>query len=148
MSLDSDEVTFVARCGIVHDIGKLHTPQEVLLAARRLSDDEWAVMQRHVIDGWEIAVETPELRPFAPAIRGHHERFDGRGYPDELPGSELALATRIVSVADSFNAMIADRPYRPPMSPMRAIEELERHRATQFDPDCVDAMIDVVLART
>ncbi len=147
MGFSPELVTYIARCGTIHDVGKLKTPHDILVAARRLHDDEWAVMKQHVIDGWKIAVEVPELRSFADAIRGHHERFDGSGYPDGLIHDQISISTRIVSVADSFNAMIADRPYRPPMSPMKAIEELIRHRGTQFDPDSVDAMIDVVLGR-
>ena len=145
LALASEAIAHVSRCGTIHDVGKLHTPPDILLAARKLSTEEWQLMQRHVIDGWDIVSGVPILEQFADAVRGHHERFDGRGYPDNLGGTDIALSTRIVTVADSFNAMIADRPYRPPMSPLAALSELEAHRGGQFDPDCVDAMKCVVL---
>jgi HD-GYP domain-containing protein (c-di-GMP phosphodiesterase class II) len=104
-------------------------------------------MQRHVTDGWNMVAGERHLAPFAGSVRGHHERFDGGGYPDGAAGDSIDLSTRIVTVADAFNAMIADRPYRLPLSPTVAIAELQRHRGTQFDPDCVDAMVDVVLGR-
>ena len=145
LSLTPDAIAYVTRCGTIHDVGKLHTPPDILLAARQLSIEEWQLMQRHVIDGCDIVSNVPILQQFAGAVRGHHERFDGRGYPDKLGGTDIELSTRIVTVADSFNAMIADRPYRRPMSPLAALEELEAHRGAQFDPDCVDAMKYVVL---
>jgi HD-GYP domain-containing protein (c-di-GMP phosphodiesterase class II) len=79
-------------------------------------------------------------------VRSHHERVDGRGYPDAVPSRELPLGVRIVTVADSFNAMIGLRPYRSPLLPTAAIEELRAHRGTQFDAEVVDAMLEVVLA--
>jgi len=147
LGLDGDQVIHATRCGTIHDVGKMLTPVDLLIAPRALSLPEWDVMQRHVIDGWNIVTDERQLAPFSVAVRGHHERFDGRGYPDGLAGERIGLATRIVTVADAFNAMIAVRPYRPAMSPMLAISELERYRGTQFDPDCVDAMVDVVLGR-
>lgn len=147
MGLAPDVVAHVTRCGTIHDVGKVQTPVGILLAPRALTTDEWSVMQRHVTDGFELIVSEPALLPLAPAVRGHHERFDGRGYPDALKGEDITLATRIVSVADAFNAMIASRPYRPPISPMDAVAELEQKRGSQFDPDCVDAMVDVALGR-
>lgn len=147
LGLDGDQVIQATRCGTIHDVGKMLTPIDILTAPRKLSASEWDVMQRHVIDGWNLVTDERRLTIFSDAVRGHHERFDGRGYPDGLAGERIGLTTRIVTVADAFNAMIAVRPYRPAMSPMWAIAELERHRGTQFDPDCVDAMVDVVLGR-
>jgi HD-GYP domain-containing protein (c-di-GMP phosphodiesterase class II) len=87
-----------------------------------------------------------ELRLFAPAVRSHHERFDGKGYPDGLERASIPFAARIVAVADAFNAMIARRPYRAPLPPTHAIQELKRNSGTQWDPAAVQAMIDVVLS--
>ena len=147
LGLDGDQVLHATRCGTIHDVGKMLTPVDLLIAPRALSLHEWGVMQRHVIDGWNIVTDDRQLAAFSAAVRGHHERIDGRGYPDGLAGERIGLVTRIVTVADAFNAMIAVRPYRPAMSPTLAIAELERHRGRQFDPDCVDAMVDVVLGR-
>jgi len=144
LGLDSAEVTFAARCGLLHDVGKVATPLEVLNAPRALDEREWRLIRAHAAAGEAIVRAIPELRPFAPAVRSHHERLDGSGYPDRLPASAIPLMARIVAVADSFNAMIGRRPYRLPMPPIRALEELVRGRGTQFDPEVVEAMVDLV----
>jgi putative nucleotidyltransferase with HDIG domain len=144
LGLDAQEVTFATRCGLLHDVGKALTPLEVLNAPRALSETEWKIMRAHAAAGERLVRGIPELRTFAPAVRSHHERLDGRGYPDGLPASAIPLTARIVAVADCFNAMIGRRPYRLPMQPTRALEELVRNRGTQFDPEIVDAMVAVV----
>ncbi|HEY0614463.1 MAG TPA: HD domain-containing phosphohydrolase [Candidatus Elarobacter sp.] len=144
LGLDAADVTFAARCGLLHDIGKVVTPLEVLNAPRALDEREWGLMRAHAAAGEGIVRKAPALRPFAPAVRSHHERLDGRGYPDGLPASAIPLMARVVAVADCFNAMIGRRPYRLPLPPSRALEELVRNRGTQFDPEIVDAMIAVV----
>jgi putative nucleotidyltransferase with HDIG domain len=147
LSLSEDEIAFVTRCGLIHDIGKMHTPADILAAPRQLTPEEWTIMRDHAADGGRIVSEVPLLRPFAPIVRGHHERIDGKGYPDGLKGGAIPLAARIVAVADSFNAMIGRRPYRLPLAPTDALNELARHRGTQFDPEIVEAMERVVLGR-
>jgi len=144
LSLSETEVTYVARCGLVHDVGKMQTPLEILRAPRSLTDSEWTVMRAHATAGEEIVRSHKALRHLAPAVRSHHERLDGKGYPDGLSGSQITLATRIVSVADAFNAMIGRRPYRLPMSPMDAIDRLQEARGKHFDPIVVEAMIEVI----
>ncbi len=145
LSLSESEVEHVARCGLLHDIGKVKVPMEILGAARSLTNEEWGVVKTHPALGEEIVGASKPLRQYASTIRSHHERLDGKGYPDRLAGSQISLATRIVTVADSFNAMIGRRPYRLPMSPGNAIDQLREHRGTQFDPIVVEAMIDVVV---
>jgi ATP/maltotriose-dependent transcriptional regulator MalT len=147
LGLSEDEITFVSRCGLIHDIGKMRTPLEILDAPRKLSPDEWAIMRDHAAEGGRILGRVPVLAPLVPIVRGHHERLDGRGYPDGLQLSAIPLASRIVAVADSFNAMIGRRPYRLPLSPTAALDELDRNRRTQFDPEIVEAMVRVVLGR-
>jgi putative nucleotidyltransferase with HDIG domain len=142
--LDPAEAAYVARAGLIHDVGKTKTPPEILSAPRKLDDEEWIVMRNHVLEGARIIEQISGLRHFTPAVRWHHERCDGRGYPDRRPGTDIPFAVRIVSVADAFNAMIGRRPYRKPTSPLRALEELRRHQGTQFDPAVVRLMIDVV----
>jgi putative nucleotidyltransferase with HDIG domain len=145
LGLDAAEVTFAARCGLLHDIGKVVTPSEVLNAPRALDEREWVMMRAHAAAGEGIVRGIKELRVFAPAVRSHHERLDGRGYPDGLPASAIPLMARIVAVADCFNAMIGRRPYRLPLAPPRALEELTKNRGSQFDPEIVDAMVEIVL---
>jgi HD-GYP domain-containing protein (c-di-GMP phosphodiesterase class II) len=145
--LSQRDSEFVTRGGLVHDVGKIWTPAEILNAPRGLTPREWEIMRDHAPAGAWAVGEKAMLRPFVPIVRGHHERLDGAGYPDGLRGSAIPLAARIVSVADSFNAMIGRRPYRLPMAPTDALAELERHRGTQFDPEVVDAMIRIVQGR-
>lgn len=145
LGMSREEVLLAARCGLVHDVGKIFTPIEVLTAARRLDAAEWQIMKEHAMQGVHLLGDVPEFQPLVPAVRWHHERMDGRGYPDALDPVSIPQIARIVSVADAFNAMVARRPYRAPLKPSYAIEELKRHRGTQFDPSIVEAMIDVVL---
>ncbi|HEX3550480.1 MAG TPA: HD-GYP domain-containing protein, partial [Candidatus Elarobacter sp.] len=142
-----DDVLHLTRAGLIHDIGKVTTPASILMAPRRLSEDEFAVMRTHSEEGERIVLEVPLIANLAPAVRSHHERFDGTGYPDNLRGDDIPRVARIVAVADAFNAMIGRRPYRPPLAPSVALERLVEGRGGQFDPEIVDAMIEVVTAR-
>ncbi|MDQ6826742.1 MAG: HD-GYP domain-containing protein [Candidatus Eremiobacteraeota bacterium] len=145
MGLNRQESMLVMRGGLIHDIGKMLTPKEILHAPRALDEREWRIMKEHVLAGVTMIEKIPELKHLIPTVRGHHERFDGKGYPDSKQGAEIDFLARIVTVADAFNAMIARRPYRLPFSPLVALEELKRHRSSQFDPRIVEAMIDVVV---
>ncbi len=120
------------------------TPLEILQAPRKLTDAEWNVMRAHVLTGHEMVRDHHKLREFSGVVRSHHERFDGKGYPDQLDRTRIPIGVRIVSVADSFNAMIGRRPYRTPMPPDRAVEELKRNAGGQFDPNVVEALVDVI----
>ena len=145
LSLSETATVQVARCGLIHDIGKLTTPYDILHAPRKLTESEWEIMRAHTTAGERIIREYPNLVGFARTTRSHHERLDGRGYPDGLGGDDIPLDIRIVTVSDSFNAMIGRRPYRPPMMPAAALGELERCAGSQFDPTVVAAMRDVIL---
>jgi putative nucleotidyltransferase with HDIG domain len=144
LSLTRSESAFVARGGLIHDVGKSLTPLEILQAPRPLTESEWIVMRDHTVVGHSIIADHAQLRDFSGVVRSHHERFDGRGYPDSLERASIPIAVRIVTVADAFNAMIGRRPYRTPLSPDRATSELRRHAGTQFDPNVVAALLDVV----
>ncbi|MDB5028192.1 MAG: hypothetical protein JWO66_1881 [Candidatus Eremiobacteraeota bacterium] len=138
------EIVHLTRAGLVHDIGKVTTPPAILSAPRRLDDDEMEIMRDHARAGAEIVAKVPLIANLGPAVRSHHERFDGTGYPEGLKGETIPHVARIVAVADAFNAMIGRRPYRPPLAPSVALGRLVEGRGSQFDPDIVDAMIDVV----
>ncbi|MGH7329022.1 MAG: HD-GYP domain-containing protein [Polyangiaceae bacterium] len=144
MSLTRAETTLVARGGLIHDVGKSKVPLEILNAPRKLSDTEMDVMRGHAAVGYEIVKSYPKLSDIAGLVRSHHERYDGRGYPDRLDRTSIPVHVRIVSVADTFNAMIGRRPYRAPFSPSRAIAELQSASGTQLDPDVVRALLDVI----
>jgi putative nucleotidyltransferase with HDIG domain len=148
LRLDDRTARFLGRCGLIHDIGKARVPRAVLTAPRKLNQREWSVMREHVTAGERIAAREDVLHEHLPAIRSHHERLDGSGYPDGLSGDDLPFSARVVAVADCFNAMIGRRPYRPALPPSRALDELIRLRGTHFDPEIVDAMIVVVTGVT
>ncbi len=147
LGASKEEIVHLTRAGLVHDIGKVMTPREILTAPRRLDDEEMAIMRRHAEEGERIVLQVSHVAYLAPAVRNHHERFDGKGYPDCLKFEAIPHVARIVAVADAFNAMIGRRPYRPPMAPSLALDQLVQGRGEQFDPDVVDAMIDVVTNR-
>ena len=144
LSLSESEVTYCARAGLLHDIGHTGVSLGIVKAPRKLTDEEWDTVRAHTTLGEEMTAVRKVLRSFSPVVRSHHERLDGQGYPDGLVGSQINLATRIVGVADAFNAMVGNRPYRLPKSPADALQELYDCRGTQFDPIVVEAMIEVV----
>lgn len=144
LRLPEAQATFVERCAVLHDIGKLLTPPEILMKPGPLSPDEWTRMRAHAKEGADMLAAIPALAEYADVVRAHHERPDGRGYPSGLSGAAIPFEARIVSVADSFDAMISRRSYRLPLSPAAAIEEVMRCRGSQFDPDVVDSLIALV----
>jgi putative nucleotidyltransferase with HDIG domain len=144
MGLDPVRTEHVVRAGVLHDIGKIGTPDAILFKASPLSPDEWTVMKQHAMYGAELLLELPGLTRYAPTVRSHHERMDGRGYPDGLVGTDIPEDARIVAIADAFHAMVSDRPYRRALSYGAAIEELRAGAGTQWDENIVDIMIAIV----
>lgn len=144
LGLSQNEITFAARAGLIHDIGKIKTPPEILNAARALDAREWKIMRSHSAGGAHLLKDLPLLAHLIPPVRSHHERIDGKGYPDGLRAGSIPFIARLVSVADCFNAMIGRRPYRDPMLPSDALSELVRQKGRQFDPELVDAMVAIV----
>jgi putative nucleotidyltransferase with HDIG domain len=131
----------IVRAGILHDIGKIRVPDAILFKNGALENEEWEIMKRHAESGAEILSQIPTLAQYAPIVAAHHERFDGRGYPYGLRGDEISLEARVVSVADSFHAMVSDRPYRDAFSYGEAIAVLSEGRGAQWDAAVVDVMI-------
>jgi ribonuclease P protein subunit RPR2 len=126
---------------LLHDVGKIGVPDEVLRKPGPLTDVEVERMQAHALIGARIVGEVEFLEPVRPIIRHHHERWDGGGYPDGLAGEDIPKAARIFAVADAADAMLHDRPYRKALSLDRAREEITAGAGTQFDPTVVDAFI-------
>jgi len=124
-----------------HDIGKVGISDSILFKKGPLTDKECAEMQRHCEIGQRIALSSHELAPIADWILKHHERWDGRGYPLGIKGEEIPLACRILAIADSYDAMVSDRPYRKAMSPDRALAEIVRCSGSQFDPSLVEVFV-------
>ncbi len=144
LGLPGPELHVLGLGALLHDIGKLTTPMEILGKPDRLTDDEFAVMKRHVIAGEEIVAGSRPLATIAPIVRGHHERFDGGGYPDRLVGPEIPLLARIVSVCDAYDAMANTRQYRVGMGTDRALAILREHAGSQWDPTVVEAFVDFI----
>jgi cyclic di-GMP phosphodiesterase len=128
----------------LHDIGKVGIPESILCKTGRLTELEWIVMKSHPNQGARIVEPIPFMGEAVEIVRSHHERFDGSGYPRGLRGEEIPLAARIFAVADSFDAMTSDRPYRSALSAETAVGEIRAGSGTQFDPICVDAFETLV----
>jgi response regulator RpfG family c-di-GMP phosphodiesterase len=141
MGLDNTRMKWLKLSAVLHDIGKIGVRDNVLLKEGRLTDEEFKEMQKHNIYGSEILKHVEHLRDVLPGVRHHHERFDGKGYPDGIDGEAIDIQARIISVADAFDAMTTNRPYRKGLSLETAFDELRKHSGTQFDPAVVDAFI-------
>ena len=143
LGFEGDRLARMRLAGLLHDVGKIGVPDAILNKPAKLTDDEYAVMQAHSVLGYEI-VEAAGLPEEARWVRHHHERVDGRGYPDRLAGDEIPLESRIILVADSFEAMTSDRPYRKAPGREFAVAELQRGAGSQFDGDVVEALCRVL----
>ena len=128
----------------LHDIGKVGIPESILCKAGPLTELEWIVMRSHPDQGARIVAPIPFMGEAVEIVRSHHERWDGRGYPRGMRGEEIPLAARIFAIADSFDAMTSDRPYRAAMSTEAAVAEIRAGSGTQFDPRCVEAFEDLI----
>lgn len=135
---DLEALRYAAR---LHDIGKIGVPDSILRKPAALSEDEWNVMRRHPVTGAEIIQPVRRLRPAAPLVRHHHERFDGTGYPDGLRGEAIPLGARVLAVVDAFSAMTDDRVYRKARPRVEVLSELQRCAGTQFDPKLVEIFL-------
>lgn len=146
MGLSEAELQVLGQAARFHDIGKLAVPEAILLKPAELDGHEWSVIRRHPEEGARLVGGLGFLADALPAIRHHHERYDGTGYPDGLAGEEIPLGARIIHVADALDAMLTPRVYRPALSPAEALEELRRGAGTQFCPRCLEALDRVMLA--
>jgi putative nucleotidyltransferase with HDIG domain len=143
IGLPGDRVERIRAAGVLHDIGKLGVADAVLQKPGPLNDDEWADMRRHPELGARI-LDHANLRDISGWVLAHHERLDGRGYPHGLAGEAIPLEARILAVADGYEAMTADRPYRAGLGHDAARDELRACSGTQFDALVVDAFMDVL----
>jgi diguanylate cyclase (GGDEF)-like protein len=147
MSLTEDQLNDLELLSTLHDIGKMSIAADILSKCGKLSDEECIEMRKHPEVGFRIAQATSELIPIAKYILCHHERWDGKGYPQGLIGEKIPLLSRIVAIADSFDAMTNDRAYRSAMTKGEAIEEIRRNSGTQFDPEVTRVFIEKVLGQ-
>jgi len=142
MRLDAEQIVNSELAALLHDIGKIAIPIGVLQKPGALTESEWTVMREHPGTGANMLERVEKLRHVAHIVRSHHERMDGRGYPDRLPGSDIPLEARVVSVADAFHAMVTKRSYREAISAKAALDILHQNRDTQFDGNVVDAICE------
>lgn len=143
MGLSPAEVDIVRNASILHDVGKIGIKEEILKKPGRLSEEERREMEFHPFIGTRILQEVKLLEPVLPLVYHHHERYDGTGYPDGLKGERIPLGARILSVADAFESMTSDRPYRKALPVEEALAELRRGMGKQFDPDVVKSFLSL-----
>ncbi|MBZ9685790.1 diguanylate cyclase [Clostridium estertheticum] len=129
----------------MHDIGKINIPKEILNKNMPLTPEEWEIMKQHSVNGVEIIKSVESLKEIAPLILHHHERYDGKGYPDNLYGDNIPYLVRILTVVDCFDAMTSSRPYNKRKTYQEAVDEIKRCSGTQFDKDIVDSFIEVIM---
>lgn len=129
---------------LLHDIGKIGTPDAILKKPGKLEDQEREIVEHHPGVGSHILQKVQQLTAIVPSVKHHHERYDGKGYPNGLVGKNIPLFARMIALADAFDAMTSNRPYRPALSTKEAIEEIRRCSGTQFDPELVEAFIHIL----
>jgi putative nucleotidyltransferase with HDIG domain len=148
LELDDTQRRRVEFGALLHDVGKIRVPKAIIDKPGKLDDAEWKIMRMHTIYGDEMLRQVGGLlADVGGIVRSSHERYDGRGYPDGFAGEQIPIEARIITACDSFSAMTADRAYRCGMSVPDAIEELRRCSGTQFDPQVVDALAELLTRR-
>jgi HD-GYP domain-containing protein (c-di-GMP phosphodiesterase class II) len=145
MGVAGDDLRNLSYAALLHDIGKIGIRTEILTKPGPLTDAEFAEMKQHTLIGQRILEPIPFFAEVHRLVRWAHERWDGQGYPDRLAAGQIPLGARIICACDAFHAMTTDRPYRRSMPVSEAVAELHRHAGRQFDPDVVDALVEVAL---
>ena len=142
LQLPSEEISDLVYAARIHDVGKIFDKYAPILAKEdRLTPEEWNIIKEHPADGANLVATMTTLRQLVPAVRHHHENWDGTGYPDGLRGDAIPLASRIIMFADTFDAMTTKRPYRGPLGEVAVRQELLRCRGKQFDPEIADRLL-------
>jgi putative nucleotidyltransferase with HDIG domain len=143
MGVPGDQIDVIARGAFLHDIGKMAIPDNILLKPGKLDDQEKAIMREHCYHGYQILKKIPFLVDACDIVYSHQEHYDGSGYPRGLKGAEIPIGARIFSVADTLDAIISDRPYRPARSLAKAREEIKAWTGRQFDPEVVEVFMKI-----
>jgi len=146
MGLEDREQELIHTAALLHDIGKFIFPDSILFADRKLTDDEWEIVKLHPEQGAKLVDRIEGYGPVAEIIHSHHERFDGRGYPDGMSGERIPLGSRIIATADTYDVMTSRDSYRRPVSSEAAIAELRRVAGAQLDPIVVETFVEMIEA--
>jgi len=142
IGLGERQIEEVGRAALLHDVGKIYEKYAGVLSKQdKLTPEEWAIIQEHPVDGANLVATMTRLRDLVPAVRHHHENWDGTGYPDRIGGEVIPLASRIIRFSDTIDAMTTDRPYRRPLTEAQVRSEMLRCRGTQFDPGITDRLL-------
>ena len=144
MQLAQDDIETIHIAGLFHDVGKIGIPDSILLKNGSLTKEEFMTIKGHPAEGERIIVSYAPFKNLLNIVRGHHERYDGTGYPDGKAGNDICLGARIIAVADSFDAMMSNRTYRRGLGFDKTMDELVKGKGTQFDPAIVDAFLKLV----
>ncbi|MCD6267031.1 MAG: HD-GYP domain-containing protein [Thermotogaceae bacterium] len=144
MGMDKESICKIYWAGYLHDVGKIFVPQSILNKQTKLSYEEYEVVKEHPVKSAEILTEILCPEEIIEIVKYHHERWDGRGYPEGLRNFDIPLGSRIVAVADAYDAMISPRSYRKPLSVEKAIEELKSNSNSQFDPNVVEIFLRII----
>jgi len=147
LAIDREEISRIRTAALLHDIGKVGVPDEILHKPGALDDREWEIMRQHPVIGERILRAIPGLGAVARMVRHEHERWDGGGYPDGLAGTQIPVGSRIILACDAYHAMTSDRPYRRAMPHADAMTQLSGNAGTQFDPDVVQALVGYLFGR-
>ncbi|HUI69812.1 MAG TPA: HD domain-containing phosphohydrolase [Spirochaetia bacterium] len=143
LGISEEEIEYLRFGSILHDVGKIGIPESIVRSPKPLTEGEYKIIQKHPLKGLEILQHIPFIREHMYLIRSHHERWDGKGYPDGLRGDEIPLGAQIVAIADAFDAMTSSRPYRKGLPPKQAAREIKKGVGTQFSSSIVDAFLTV-----
>jgi putative nucleotidyltransferase with HDIG domain len=142
--MDEDYVRIIKEAALLHDIGKIGIPEQILNKAGKLTDEEYEAMKGHVENSIGIIKHLPSLDYVIPAVIGHHERYDGKGYPRRIAKEDIPISARMLCIADAFDAMTSQRTYRDPVSAEEAMKCLEAGAARQFDPVLVPIFVHMI----
>lgn len=144
LNLSQKQMALLKQASLLHDIGKLGIPDNILDKPNKLTDSEFEIIKSHPQKGYNILKSIENLKPVAKLVLCHHEKYDGSGYPNKLSGDEIPYLAKIITIADSFDVMTSRRPYKNPTSIETAILELEKCKWTQFDGNMVDVFIEIL----
>jgi HD-GYP domain-containing protein (c-di-GMP phosphodiesterase class II) len=144
MSLDKEIVNRIRITGLMHDIGKIAIDEKILNSSETLSQEEWREIKKHPEIGYRILSSSSEFNEISRDVLQHHERWDGKGYPNGLKGEDISIQARIIAIADTYDAMMSDRAYRKAFSKKKVIAEIQRCAGTQFDPEIVESFIEMI----